>query len=164
MPFFTRTTLKDAFELLLSQKIVGSEFRKVSRRINRLKENDWRLWFGRFLLFVRSDAENYRFTDACICLAEAENLAAKNPEDKKELESLLDRETLFLVFKFYYDATGITPLALLLARAYQNGWGVKVDIEKALEYAKIAAETKDSDPIYLIAQEVLNSILLQVSK
>ena len=164
MPLFTKITLDDAFALLLNQKIVGKEFKRVSRRINRLKDDDWRLWFGRFLLFVRADAENGRFTDAVICLSEVEKLVADNPKAKEELSNLLNSETLFLVFKFYYEATGIPAVALLLALAYQNGWGVEADIEKAYEFATVAAKMRESEPIYLMAREVLNSIMVQIAK
>lgn len=165
MPLFTRMTLDEAFELLLNRKIIASEFNKASKRINKLKENDWRLWFGRFLLSVRSDAENNRFTDACICLWEAERLLkeSNNPQDNQEFYDLINRESLFLVFKFYYEATGIVSLALLLARFYENGWGVKADIEKAYEFAKKAAIVRETEPIYLMVQEVFNSLLLQIS-
>ena len=166
MPLFSRMTLDEAFHLLLNRKIIASEFKQASKRINRLKDNDWRLWFGRFLLFVRSDAKNYRFTDALLCLEECERLikSSENPEDDKEFLKLIDNESLFLVFKFYYEATGLNSLALLLARFYQNGWGVKADIEKAYEFAKTASNMKDTEPIYLLAQEVLNSIMLSISK
>jgi len=165
MPFFTRMTLDEAFELLLSQKIIASEFKQASKRINRLKDDDWRLWFGRFLLFVRSDAENYRFTDACICLAEAEKLLTdlNNPEETQKFHSLINRESLFWVFKFYYEATGIASLALLISRFYQNGWGVSADLEKAYEFALEAAKMRETEPIYLMAQETLNSLLLKIS-
>lgn len=166
MPLFNRLTLNDAFELLLSRKIVASEFKKASRIINKLKKDDWQLWFGRFLLSVRSDAENHRFTDAYICLDEAENLLNKSnsPEEKEKFYSLINSESLFLVFKFYYEATGLTSIALYLARAYQNGWGVKRDLAKARAFAEKAAKMKQDSPIYQNATEVFNSILLELSK
>ena len=165
MPIFNRMTLEHAFELLLNRKIIAKEFGQVSRKINKLKNNDWRLWFGRFLLCVRSDAKSHRFTDAYICLAEAENLLNEigSDEDNEKFSSLIDSESLFLVFKFYYEATGLTSIALFLARFYQNGWGVKKDIEKACEFAKIAVTMKESEPIFPAATEVLNSILLEMS-
>lgn len=165
MPLFTRITLDDAFNLLLSRKVVGNEFKRVSKKINKLKDDDWRLWFGRFLLFVRSDAENSRFTDALFCLAEAEKIVANNPEGEKELKNLLNRDTLFLVFKFYYEASGIPSLALLMALSYRNGWGVEADIEKAYEFANIAVnKLREDDPLHLMASDVLNAILLEKSK
>lgn len=166
MPLFTRMTLDEAFELLLNRKIIAGEFKQASRRINKLKEDDWRLWFGRFLLSVRSDAENNRFTEAYMCLLETENLieTSNNKSDKEEFLSLINNESLFLVFKFYYEATGIPSVALLLAHFYKNGWGVKADINKAYEFAKDVAKMRKDEPIYLQAQENLNSILLQISK
>lgn len=165
MPLFTKMNLDEAFELLLNRKIIAGEFKKASKRINKLKEDDWRLWFGRFLLSVRSDAENNRFTDACLCLWEAEDLIknSKNPEDNKKFTELINRESLFLVFKFYYDATGIASLALLLARFYQNGWGVRADVNKAFEFAKLAIKMRKTEPIYMMAQDVFNTLILEVS-
>ena len=165
MPLFSKMTLDEAFELLLNRKIIASEFKQASRRIHKLKETDWRIWFGRFLLSVRSDAENDRFTDAYMCLSEAERLLDEK-KDSKEYEkfnSLIDNESLFLVFKFYYEATGISVLALFLARFYQNGWGVKADVSKACEYAKVAVNMRETEPAYLMAQNLLNSLLLQVA-
>ena len=158
MPLFNTMSLDQAFELLLNRKIIAAEFNKASRKINKLKKNDWRLWFGRFLLCIRSDAENYRFTDAYICLKEAENLLSEsnNPLEYEKFNSLINNESLFLVFKFYYDATGITSVALLLARAYQNGWGVKSNMEKAYDFAKKAAKMKETDPLYDDAINLLN--------
>lgn len=166
MPLFNRMTLEEAFELLLNRKIIAHEFNRASKIINKLKNDDWRLWFGRFLLCIRSDAENYRFTDAYICLEEAENLLKKanDPEQIEEFNFLINTESLFLVFKFYYEATGLTSIALYLARAYQNEWGVKRDLEKAYEFAEIAAKMNKAEPIYHNATEVLNSILLERSK
>ena len=163
---FNRMKLEEAFELLLNRKIIASEFNQASKVINKLKDADWRLWFGRFLLFVRSDAENSRFTDAYICLSEAEKLvnSSDDPAVKEEFLSMLNNESLFLEFKFYYDATGISSVALLLARFYYNGWGVKQNLEKAYKTAKVAAEMKERDPLYIEAREVLNSILIEMSQ
>lgn len=165
MHLFNRITLNEAFELLLDRKIISSEFKQASRRINKLKENDWRLWFGRFLLCIRSDARNHRFTEAYLCLAEAENLLKKinNPAEYEKFNSLINRESLFLVFNFYYEATGLTSIALLLARAYQSGWGVKRDLKKALTFAKEAVTMNQNEPIFTAATETLNSILLESS-
>lgn len=165
MSIFNRITLDEAFELLLNRKIIAGEFKQASRKINKLKETDWRLWFGRFLLCIRSDARNSRFTEAYLCLEEAENLLKldNNPLEYEKFHSLINRESLFLVFKFYYDATGITSLALLLARAYQNGWGVKRDLEKARKFAEEAITMKESEPIFPAARGLLNSILLELS-
>ncbi len=165
MPLFNRMTLEQAFELLINRKIIAKEFGQVSRKINKLKNNDWRLWFGRFLLCVRSDAKSRRFTDAYICLAEAEELLNEigTPADYEKFSSLINSETLFLVFKFYYEATGLASIALLLARFYQNGWGVKKDIQKALEFAEKAVKMNESEPIFTAATEVLNSVLLEIS-
>lgn len=165
MSIFNRLTLDEAFELLLNRKIIASEFKQASKKINKLKETDWRLWFGRFLLCIRSDARNYRFTEAYLCLEEAENLlkSTNNPHEYEKFNSFISRESLFLVFKFYYDATGITSLALLLARSYQNGWGVKRDLEKAHKFAEAAITMKESEPIFTAATEILNSILLELS-
>ena len=165
MPLFNRTSLDETFELLINSKILAGEFNKASRKINKLKNKDWRLWFGRFLLCIRSDAENYRFTDAYICLKEAENLLKneKNPAEYQKFHSLIARESLFLVFKFYYESTGITSSALFLARAYQNGWGVKQDLEKAYEFAQKAAKAKDYDPLYFDAIDLLSTLSLQIS-
>lgn len=163
MSIFNRMSLEDAFELLLNRKIIAHEFKQANQAINKLKNNDWRLWFGRFLLCIRSDAENYRFTDAYICLNEAENLLKDSPEEKENFYSLINHESLFLVFKFYYEATGLTSIALFLARAYQNGWGVKRDLEKAYKFAEKAATMNPNEPIYQNATEVLNSILLELS-
>jgi len=166
IPLFNRMTLDEAFEFLLNRKIIESEFKQASRLINKLKDDNWRLWFGRFLLFVRSDAENSRFTDAYICLTAAEEIinASDDERDKEEFLSLINNESLFLEFKFYYEATGISSVALLIARAYQNGWGVKPNMQKAYEAAMIAAKMKETEPIYVNAQEVLNSILLEMSE
>ena len=166
MPLFNRMTLDDAFALLLTGKIIAKEFKTASKKINRLKDNDWRLWFGRFLLFVRSDAENHRYTDAYICLEAAEELLLK-ANDEAEFEkffNLINNESLFLNFKFYYEASGLASLALLLARCYQNGWGVAQNIQKAYKYAEIAAKGRATEPIYLPAKELLNSLSLELSK
>lgn len=164
MPLFNQLSLDETFELLINRKIIAGEFNKASKKINKLKNNDWRLWFGRFLLCIRSDAENYRFTDAYICLKEAENLLnnEKSLAEYEKFHSFITKESLFLIFKFYYDSTGITSIALFLARAYQNGWGVKQDIEKAYEFAQKAAKTKDYDPLYPDAIELLNTLSLQI--
>ena len=163
MSIFNRLSLDEAFELLLNRKIIAHEFKQASRKINKLKKDDWRLWFGRFLLCIRSDAENYRFTDAYICLTETENLLKGNPAETEKFYSLINRESLFLVFKFYYEATGLTSIALFLARSYQNGWGVKRDLVKALNFAEKAVTMKETEPIYQNAVEILNSILLEYS-
>ncbi|MBE6760991.1 MAG: SEL1-like repeat protein [Ruminococcaceae bacterium] len=165
MSLFNRMSLDQAFELLLNRKIIAREFKQANRKINKLKNNDWRLWFGRFLLCIRSDAENYRFTEAYICLAEAEALLkeANNPNENEKFYSLINNESLFLVFKFYYETAGLTSLALYLARAYQNGWGVKRDLEKAHKFAQKAVTMNEYEPIYENSVEVLNSILSEIS-
>ena len=165
MPLFNKMTLEHAFERLLNGKIIAKEFKQASKKINTLKKNDWRLWFGRFLLYVRSDAKSHRFTDAYICLLEAEDLINElgSPADNEKFLSLINNESLFLVFKFYYEASGLNSLALFLARFYQNGWGVKKDVEKAYKFAKIAIMMPENDPLFPAATEVLNSILLEAS-
>lgn len=162
---FNRMTLDEAFELLLNRKSIAKEFKQAIKVINKLKEDDWRLWFGRFLVFVRSDAENSRFTDAYMCLSVAEEIlnSADAPAEKEKFYSMINSESLFLVFKFYYEATGLLSIALWLARAYQNGWGVKKDIDKANKFASIAAKMKETDPLFNSAQEVMNNILLEIS-
>ena len=165
MSIFKKMTLEHAFELLLNRKIIAKEFKQANKIINKLKNNDWRFWFGKFLIFVRSDAKSNRFTDAYSCLAETESLLKEigSDEDNERFLLLINNESLFLVFKFYYGATGLASLALLLARFYQNGWGVKKDIQRAREFAEKAITMPKNEPIYKNATEVLNSILLEIS-
>ena len=82
---------------------------------------------------------------------------------KEKFYSLINNESLFLVFKFYYETAGLTSIALYLARAYQNSWGVKRDLEKAYELAQKAATMNKDDPLYENSAEVLNSISLEFS-
>ena len=160
---FDRMNLDEAFELLLNRKIVAKELKQAIRVINKLKEDDWRLWFGRFLVFVRSDAEHSRFTDAYICLSVAEEIleSANDPTEKEKFNTFINNESLFLTFKFYYEATGLLSIALWLARAYQNGWGVKRDMNKAREFAMLLSKMEETYPLYKFAQEVMNNISLE---
>ncbi|MBQ9920195.1 MAG: hypothetical protein IJO49_05175 [Clostridia bacterium] len=155
---FKPLTLDEAFQLLIDNRIIAKEFKQASRIINRLSEDDWRLWFGRFLLHIRSNPTNENFSDAFICLEiTLETLKMQNnPMAYREFVSYINTPALFLAYKFYYEATGSIPTALLLALAFKNGWGVIPDEEKAFEFAAYAASNK-YDPLYQSAQELLNA-------
>lgn len=164
--FFGRMNLDEAFEFLLNRKIIASEFKQASKLINRLKGNDWRLWFGRFLLAVRSDADANRFTAAYLCLLEAEALIseAKNAKEKEKFLSMINNESLFLEFKFCYEATGVASVGLLIARAYYSGWGVKQNIPKAYEIAEKVVNSNTNDAIRSGAKELLALISSQTQQ
>ena len=157
---FNPISIDEAFELLIENRITNKELNYVSRKINRLRKNDWRLWFGRFLLNVRSTSEERNFIDACLCLKiTLETLKSKNNlTEYKKFLSLIDSPALFMVYNFYHETAGDTATALLLSRAYQNGWGVEKDFEKAFSYAQIAASYQE-DELYPLAKEILNSFV-----
>jgi hypothetical protein len=158
---FNPLSLEKAFELLIENTLLPGDLKRVSRKINRLSDDDWRLWFGRFLLHLRSNSETNNFADAYICLEIAlETLKAdNNPVEVQKFLSLINNPSLFLAYKFYYDSTGATAPALLLSRAYQNGWGVARDLEKAFEFAKLATQN-NGDELYPAAQDIFNSFLI----
>ncbi len=159
---FNPISLNEGFELLIENKITIKELKYVTRKINRLRKSDWRRWFGNFLVHIRSISEERNFIDACLCLKiTLEALKSKNNlTEYKKFLSLIDSPALFMVYQFYHDTAGDTATAILLSRAYQNGWGVERDFDKAFSYAQIATRDQD-DELYPLALELLNSFMIE---